>query len=86
MGFLQVSLLFLLLIVSGLVSGSEVAFFSLNATDIKSLKSNKKKSLKKIHELLKTPEKLLATILILNNLINVAIITLSAYFTWNTYF
>ena len=84
-GILQVSLLLLLLIVSGLVSGSEVAYFSLNATNIKNLKSKKKNSLKKIHKLLKTPEKLLATILILNNLINVAIITLSAYFTWNTY-
>ena len=84
-GVLQVFLLLLLLVVSGVISGSEVAYFSLNASDINNLKIKKKNSLKKIHLLLKNPEKLLATILILNNLINVSIITLSAYFTWNIY-
>ena len=84
-GILQVSLLLLLLIISGVVSGSEVAYFSLNVNDVNNLKSKKKSSLKNILILLKNPEKLLATILILNNLINVSIITLSAYFTWKTY-
>ena len=79
-GVVQIFFLFFLLIISGIISGSEVAYFSLNSNDINILKSQNKSSLKKILLLLKSPEKLLATILILNNLINVAIITLSAYF------
>ena len=82
---IQIFFLFFLLIISGIISGSEVAYFSLNSNDINILKSKNKYSLKKILLLLKSPEKLLATILILNNLINVAIITLSAYFTWNIF-
>ena len=83
--FLQGVLLFFLLILSGLVSGSEVAFFSLNETQKKTLTNSQKKGLGKAIRLLKTPKKLLATILILNNFINVSIITLSAYFTWGVF-
>jgi gliding motility-associated protein GldE len=82
---IQIFFLFFLLLISGIISGSEVAYFSLNSNDINILKSKNKYSLKKILLLLKSPEKLLATILILNNLINVAIITLSAYFAWNIF-
>ncbi len=84
-GIIQMFFLFFLLIVSGIISGSEVAYFSLTSNDINILKSKNNSSLKKILLLLRYPEKLLATILILNNLINVAIITLSAYFAWNIY-
>ncbi len=70
---------------SGLVSGSEVAFFSLNQSETNNIKKKKNKSVNYVLGLLKTPERLLATILILNNLINVAIITLSAYFTWQVF-
>jgi gliding motility-associated protein GldE len=84
-GVIQIFFLFFLLIISGIISGSEVAYFSLNSNDINILKSQNKSSLKKILLLLKSPEKLLATILILNNLINVAIITLSAYFAWSIF-
>ena len=83
--FLQGVILFFLLILSGLVSGSEVAFFSLNETQKKTLTNSHKKGLVKAIGLLKTPKKLLATILILNNFINVSIITLSAYFTWGVF-
>jgi len=83
--FLQGVFLFLLLLLSGLISGSEVAFFSLTNTQKKTLINTQRKGLVKAINLLKTPEKLLATILILNNLINVAIITLSAYFTWSVF-
>ena len=82
---IQIFFLFFLLLISGIISGSEVAYFSLNSNDINILKSKNKYSLKKILLLLKSPEKLLATILILNNLINVAIITLSAYFAWSIF-
>ena len=45
----------------------------------------KNKRLTNAVNLLKSPDKLLANILIVNNLINVAIITLSAYFTWSSF-
>jgi len=84
-GIIQIFFLFFLLIISGIISGSEVAYFSLTSNDITILKSKNNSSLKKTLLLLKSPKKLLATILILNNLINVAIITLSAYFAWNIF-
>ena len=84
-GIIQIFFLLFLLILSGIISGSEVAYFSLTSNEISILKSKNNSSLKKILLLLKSPQKLLATILILNNLINVAIITLSAYFAWSIY-
>ena len=68
-----------LLFVSGIVSGSEVAFFSINAHD---LKEDEQTDHSLIKSLLINPRKLLATILILNNLVNVFIVTISTYATW----
>jgi len=81
----QSSVLITLLFLSGLISGSEVAFFSLSNSEVKNIQKNESRVVNKVVSLLKTPEKLLATILILNNLINVAIITLSAYFAWEMF-
>ena len=81
----QLFILITLLIFSGLISGSEVAFFSLSNSEIKTIQKTQKGSVNKVLFLLQTPEKLLATILILNNLINVAIITFSAYFAWGLF-
>ena len=81
----QSSVLITLLFLSGLISGSEIAFFSLSNSEIKNIQKNQSRVVNKVVSLLKTPEKLLATILILNNLINVAIITLSAYFAWEMF-
>ena len=81
--FLQGGLLLFLLVFSAIISGSEVAFFSLSQTEIKKYAKEKNKRLTNAVNLLKSPDKLLANILIVNNLINVAIITLSAYFTWS---
>ena len=83
--FLQGGLLLLLLVFSAIISGSEVAFFSLSQTEIKKYAKEKNKRLTNAVNLLKSPDKLLANILIVNNLINVAIITLSAYFTWSSF-
>ena len=58
----------MLLFLSGLISGSEVAFFSLSNSEIKSYQKNESGNINKVVSRLKTPEKLLATILILNNL------------------
>ncbi|MCG8311480.1 MAG: gliding motility-associated protein GldE [Cytophagales bacterium] len=75
------SILIILLICSGLVSGSEVAFFSLSPKDIQHLKSGTAVE-KRIYKLISKPKRLLATILILNNFINIAFVTLSTILTW----
>lgn len=75
-------LMILLLIMSALVSGSEVAFFSMSHDDLAKCKTSNVKSEQTILDLLKNPKQLLATILILNNFINVGIVTLSTFITW----
>ncbi len=70
----------LLLLSSALISGSEVAYFSLNPTDKQKLKKNTRTN----HQVLKNlenPEKLLATILVTNNFVNIGIIILAAAIT-----
>ncbi len=69
----------LLLILSALVSGAEAAFFSLSPSEINRIKSSKHKSDLIITRLLGIPEKLLATILVTNNMLNIGIIVISAY-------
>lgn len=63
---------------SALVSGSEVAFFSLSPQQIKDLDLKKKKAYN-IDQFLKHPERLLGTILVGNNLFNVAFIMVSYF-------
>ncbi|MCB0481257.1 MAG: gliding motility-associated protein GldE [Flavobacteriales bacterium] len=77
--------LIVLLICSGLISGSEIAFFSINPAMVNSMEENKTKKYSLVIDLLKRPKRLLATILIANNFINVAIIILSSAIT-NTIF
>ena len=75
--FLNGIVFILLLISSALISGSEIAFFSLNQTDINELSNNgKEKNI--VVTLLEKPRKLLATILITNNFINILIVLLFA--------
>ena len=69
-------LIFLFLILSALTSGSEVAFFSLDKSNIPN--KNGDKLILKILLLLEKPKRLLATILISNNFINIAIVILFA--------
>ncbi|MGB3848937.1 MAG: gliding motility-associated protein GldE [Tunicatimonas sp.] len=71
-----------LLFCSAMISGSEVAFFSLSPKDITECRTSAESSDLQIASLLERPKVLLATILILNNLVNVAIVTLSTYATW----
>lgn len=73
--------LLLLLICSALVSGSEVAFFSLNPTQRKELEDDTSKASAIVLDLLNRSKELLATILISNNFINVAIILLTSLIT-----
>lgn len=69
----------LLLICSALISGSEVAYFSLQPADLDLLENEKSKSAKVALELHQKPQRLLATILIANNLVNIAIVILSSF-------
>jgi len=71
-------LLALLLITSGLVSGAEVAFFSLTKDQLDSKKEKKSRQVEIIQKMLQNPKRLLATILITNNFINIAIVLLFA--------
>jgi gliding motility-associated protein GldE len=68
-----------LLITSALISGSEVAFFSLSPSDKQKITEGADKTL--ILKLVSEPERLLATILISNNFVNVGVIILSSYIT-----
>ena len=70
-----------LLAISALISGSEVALFSLEPKEIKDLKSNKKRSAGLVIKLLSEPEQLLAAILVGNNFVNIAIVLLTAHIT-----
>ena len=73
---IKIILIFILLILSALTSGSEVAFFALE----KSMLSDDKGGglIEKIQKLLDKPQRLLATILISNNFINISIVILFA--------
>lgn len=70
--------LVILLLASALISGAEVALFSLTQKDLDDAKETKSKSFEIIIELLKRPKKLLASILVANNFINIAIVILFA--------
>ena len=72
----KIILILIFLILSALTSGCEVAFFSLDKTIIP--EDNNSKLIKRIESLLKKPKRLLATILISNNFINIAIVILFA--------
>ncbi len=74
-----------LLFFSGLISGSETAFFSLSPSDIDKINIRGSNRDKAIIQLLGKPKQLLATILISNNFINVSIVILSTYITVNVF-
>ncbi len=69
----------LLLMCSAVISGSEVAFFSIGPQEIQGLKEEESDHSDRLLKLLSEPKRLLATILICNNFINIAIVILSDY-------
>ena len=68
----------LLLLISAFISGSEIAYFSITADDCENIDNEDTRH--RVERLLSMPERLLATILISNNLVNVAIVILLNYF------
>ena len=77
---ISVLVLLILLVCSALISGAEIAFFSLTSSDFEEESSEKESSsnLRIVKNLLDKPKKLLATILVANNFINIAIVLLFA--------
>ena len=77
MSLLAIISFFVLLLCSALISGTEVAFFSLSKTDIIKI-SDETKGQNPVVLLLQNPSKLLATILITNNFINILLVLIFA--------
>ncbi|UYQ93009.1 DUF21 domain-containing protein [Chitinophaga horti] len=71
--------IFVLLLLSFIVSGAEVAFFSLNYKDLNVLKTRQNQSGKLITKLLEKPKSLLASLQISNILLNIAFIFITNY-------
>lgn len=75
---ISVIILLVLLVISALISGSEAAFFSLSPSDKEDIKNDSGKSASFVKRMLNHPKELLATILIVNNFVNVGIVILSS--------
>ena len=67
----------LLLLLSGMMSASEVAFFSLSHNDLRDIKQRKTFAAEAVLKLLSDVDMLLATILVMNNLVNICIVILT---------
>ncbi len=78
-------IILLLLIISAIVSGSEIAFFSLAPGELNQIRNQKDQRNLLTLRLLEKPKRLLATILIVNNFVNVGIVILSTYLTVNIF-
>ncbi len=72
-------ILVFLIIASASISGSEVAYFSLTPGDLEKLQKGKAKHSATVIRLLSRPDRLLSTLLVANNTINIAIIILAAF-------
>ncbi|QNK76653.1 MULTISPECIES: gliding motility-associated protein GldE [Winogradskyella] len=75
----SIIILIVLLTCSALISGAEVALFSLTKSDLNEGLENKSHAMQIIASLLERPKKLLATILVANNFINIAVVLLFSY-------
>ena len=73
---LKWGVLFALLFCSALISGAEVAVFGLSQTDLNAIREQDTKKGQLLLRLLAKPKKLLATILIANNAINIGVVIL----------
>lgn len=77
----QMIIIVTLLAASALISGAEAAFFSISAQDKQKLDREKGRTPRTILRLLEKPDNLFATIMVVNNLVNIGVIILSAWFT-----
>ncbi|MCM0664920.1 gliding motility-associated protein GldE [Flavobacterium tyrosinilyticum] len=77
--------IFILLFLSAIVSGAEVALFSLSQQDIDDSLNDSPAKGKIISNLLEKPKKLLATLLVANNFFNIGVVILFAYIGQNIF-
>ena len=77
----QFTIFCLLLLCSAIISGSEVSLFSLSPTEIDELKEDHNSANNLIAKMVENPKKLLATVLIANNLVNISIVLISPELT-----
>ena len=80
-GLVALFITVLLLCCSAIISASEVAFFSLDPQEIEELEESSHNSEQNILRFIKSPQRLLGTILIGNNFVNIGVILLLTYFT-----
>lgn len=73
------AVLLILLIASAFISGSEIAFFSLSPGNINEISGKKSGMANQALRLISMPERLLGTILVANNLVNIGIVIISAW-------
>lgn len=78
---ISILVMLVLLLFSGAISGSEIAYFSLNPLQLRELRTSTDNRDHLIIRQLERPKRLLATILISNNFVNVAIVILSTFIT-----
>jgi gliding motility-associated protein GldE len=71
--------IFVLLFCTAIVSGAEVAFFSLSPQDLNNAESAHPSKIRMISRLLEKPKKLLATLLVANNFINIGVVILFSF-------
>ena len=82
---ISIVIILVLLVFSALISGSEIAYFSLSPNDLKNFSESNNRNDNLVQELNKNPEKLLATILITNNFVNVGIVIISTFLFSNIF-
>ncbi len=78
------ALLLLLLVLASLASATEAAFFTLTPEHRINCRESADPADKRIASLLERPRRLLASLVILNNVFNIAIVVIVTYLTWNT--
>ncbi|MBN1158529.1 MAG: gliding motility-associated protein GldE [Bacteroidales bacterium] len=78
---ITLTVIVILLVISAFISGSEASYFSLSPSEISSFRGSHNRRNKIVVKLIDMPERLLATILVANNFVNLGIIIISTYFT-----
>jgi putative hemolysin len=79
---LSFALIAILLGMSAMISASEVAFFSLKSNDLDQCRQSDDPRDKKIVKILSNPRELLGTVLIMTNLVNLGVVTISTFLMW----
>lgn len=80
---INIGILVLLLLLNAIVSGSEVAFFSLTSEERARCRESENSAERSIVKLLDNPQRLLATLLIFINLVNITFIVLASMLTYS---